>query len=60
MSEAARKLGIHPNMLSRWKHEIIGDDKSLSGMDNLNDVQVELQRLRKKNKRLKMQPEILK
>jgi len=60
VSEAARNLGVHPNMLSRWKREIIGDDESSSCMGNLNDVQAELQRLRKENKRLKMEREILK
>lgn len=60
ISEAARNLGVHPNMLSRWKREIIGDDGISSGMGNLNDVQAELQRLRKENKRLKMEREILK
>lgn len=60
VSEAARNLGVHPNMLSRWKREILGDDESSSGTGNLNDVQAELQRLRKENKRLKMEREILK
>ncbi len=60
VSEAARNLGVHPNMLSRWKREILGDDESSSGSGNLNDVQAELQRLRKENKRLKMEREILK
>ena len=60
VSEASRNLGIHPNMLSRWKREILDDDESLSGTGNLNDVQAELQRLRKENKRLKMEREILK
>ena len=60
VSEAARNLGAHPNMLSRWKREILGDDESSSGTGNLNDVQAELQRLRKENKRLKMEREILK
>lgn len=60
VSEAARNLGILTNMLSRWKREILVDDESSSGTDNLNDVQAELQRLRKENKRLKMEREILK
>lgn len=60
VSEAARNLGIHPNMLSRWKREISGDDECSSGTGNSNDVHAELQRLRKENKRLKMEREILK
>ena len=46
VSEAARNLEVHPNMLSRWKREILGDDESSFGMGSLNDVQAELQRLR--------------
>jgi len=60
VGEAARNLGIHPNMLSRWKRQLEGDDESSSGTGNLHDVQAELQRLRKENKRLKMEREILK
>ena len=46
VSEAARNLEVHPNMLSRWKREMLGADESSSGMGSLNDVQAELQRLR--------------
>ena len=60
VAEAARNLGIHANMLSRWKREIEGGEEGGGGMGNLNDVQSELRRLRKENKRLKMEREILK
>ena len=60
VGEAARNLGVHPNMLSRWKSEILGDDEGSSDVGSLNDVHAELQRLRKENKRLKMEREILK
>ena len=60
VTEAARNLGIHPNMLSRWKREVIGDDESSSSSENFNDIHAELRRLRKENKRLKMEREILK
>jgi transposase len=60
VAEAARNLGVHANMLSRWKREIEGGDENFSGMGSLNDVTAELQRLRKENKRLKMEREILK
>ena len=60
VSEAARNLGIHANMLSRWKREVEDGVEGGGGMGKLNDVQSELRRLRKENKRLKMEREILK
>ena len=60
IAEAARNLGIHANMLSRWKREIEGSIESSPGIGSLNDVHSELRRLRKENKRLKMEREILK
>jgi transposase len=56
-AEAGRNLGVNPNLLSRWKREFEGielDPGSAAGM------QAELKRLRKENKRLKMEREILK
>ena len=60
VSEAARNLGIHENLLGRWKREL-GDleSGSLSG-DSPMALKAELIRLRKENKRLKMEREILK
>lgn len=60
VSEAARNLGIHPNVLGRWKRESEvkeGDDTTSGG---LAAMQSELNRLRKENKRLEMEREILK
>lgn len=56
-AEAGRNLGVNPNQLSRWKREIeedIGDPGSTASL------QAELKRLRKENKRLKLEREILK
>jgi len=56
-AEAGRNLGVNPNLLSRWKREFEGielDPGSAAAM------QAELKRLRKENKRLKMEREILK
>lgn len=53
IAEAARNLGIHANMLSRWKQEFEGSAPSV-------DEKSELLRLRKENKRLRMEREILK
>ena len=56
ISEAARNLGIHPGVLGRWRRELE------SGSDGgcQKDVHAELNRLRKENKRLKLEREILK
>ena len=56
-AEAGRNLGVNPNLLSRWKGEFEGveiDPCSAAAM------QAELKRLRKENKRLKLEREILK
>ena len=56
-AEAGRNLGVNPNLLSRWKSEIEEDGGDPSSTASL---QAELKRLRKENKRLKMEREILK
>jgi transposase len=55
--EAAKSLGIAANMLYRWKelHEQQVDGKVLA-----EDEREELKRLRKENKELRMEKEILK
>ena len=53
VAEAARNLGVNANMLSRWKQEFEGKGPSV-------DEKSELARLRKENKRLLMEREILK
>ena len=60
VSEAARNLGIHSNLLGRWKREY--EDDGTGGSDTGNSVlmKAELARLRKENKRLKQEREILK
>ena len=57
ISEAARNLGVNANLLGRWKSEMS------EGQDGLGDkkaLQSELSRLRRENKRLQMEREILK
>lgn len=56
LSEAARNLGVHPSILGRWKRQLTGE---VDG-GNSQGVQAELNRLRKENKRLKQEREILK
>ena len=59
ISEAARNLGINQTMLWRWKRDI-EEKENPSGAQGGKAVQAELVRLRKENKRLKMEREILK
>jgi len=60
ISEAARNLGIHANLLSRWKKEIESSGGEDFAPGSAKAMQAELNRLRKENKRLKMEREILK
>ena len=60
ISEAARNLGINENMLGRWKREAEGGVEGGSSPNGTKTIQVELNRLRKENKRLRMEREILK
>ena len=57
VSEAARNLGICANMLSRWKHEL---EQPVEIRNAAANNQQELHRLRKENRRLRMEREILK
>ncbi len=61
VSEAARSLGIHEGILRRWKQELTSDDaQAFPGNGKMNPEKEELIRLRKENKQLKMEKEILK
>ena len=55
--EAARSLGIATNMLYRWKQKV--EDQQV-GKVLSEDERDELMRLRKENKNLRMEKEILK
>lgn len=57
ISEASRNLGIHPGVLGRWKREF---EDSHEGEGQATTIQAELNRLRRENKRLKQEREILK
>ncbi len=61
VSEAARNLGIHHSSLRRWKRELESDgNQAFPGKGNLSPEKEELDRLRKENKRLRMERDILK
>ncbi len=59
-AEAGRNLGVNPNLISKWKKE----NEGVSGIElspvNAVSIQSELKRLRKENKKLRMEREILK
>jgi transposase len=61
VTEAARNLGIHPSVLHRWKGQLASEGPTaFPGKGHLTPEKEELQRLRKKVKRLEMEREILK
>lgn len=55
--EAAKSLGIAANMLYRWKQQ---SEEQQQGLALAEDERDELKRLRKENKELRMEKEILK
>ena len=57
VSEAARSLGINSNQLQRWKQAFA---EEASGTRLGADEREELKRLRKENRMLRMEKEILK
>lgn len=57
VSQAAESLGIKYNLLSRWKQQI---EAERSGEALSVDERDELRRLRRENKSLRMEKEILK
>ncbi len=61
VSEAARNLDIHHSSLRRWKKQLESDgNQAFPGKGNLSAEKQELDRLRKENKRLRMERDILK
>jgi transposase-like protein len=61
VSEAARNLGLHANMLRKWKRTLEQQGESaFPGNSRLRSEQEELHRLRQENKRLRMDRDILK
>ena len=57
VAEAARSLGINDNVLRRWRGEFA---EETSGARLSSDEHEELKRLRKENRLLRMEKEILK
>lgn len=59
-SEAGKNLGISHVNISRWVAELRGTQGAVKKKAELGAEQKELEELRKENKRLKMEREILK
>jgi transposase len=61
LSEAARNLGIHPSLLRRWKNQIEQEGKNaFPGKGHMSPEEEEIRRLRRENRELRMEREILK
>jgi transposase len=60
IAEAARNLGVNANFLGRWKKESEQTENESISPGSLVAMQAELKRLKKENKQLKMEREILK
>ena len=61
LSEAARNIGMDPSVLRRWKIRLETDGSdAFPGKGHMIPEKQELARLRKENKRLRMEREILK
>ena len=57
VAEAARNLGIHPNLLRNWKLRIEAEEEDQTLTE---DERMEMARLRAENRRLRMERDILK
>ena len=57
VAEAARNLGIHANILRKWKLKFEADQEDPSLTE---DERMEMARLRAENRRLRMERDILK
>lgn len=61
VKKVAEDLGIHPNMLARWKREQLRDGNgSFPGKGHIRPEDEELMRLRKENRDLQEERDILK
>ncbi len=57
IAEAARNLGLHPNLLRSWKQRFEAEKE---GVARTEDERMEMARLRAENQRLRMERDILK
>jgi transposase len=55
VAKAAESLGVNPNLLYKWKEKV---DSQLDGKTLAEDERIELRRLRKEVKELRMEKEM--
>jgi transposase len=61
VAEVARELGIHPNVLYKWRTQFAADgEDAFPGKGKQSGVEAELTRLRRENMRLRQERDILK
>ncbi len=61
VAEAARRLGINPNLLYRWKSQFANEgEQAFPGSGQLTAQEAELAKLRRENEQLRMERDILK
>ena len=61
IASIARDLGVHPNVLYRWREQMLADPgHAFPGKGNLKPEDEELRKLRRENEILKEERDILK
>lgn len=61
VAEAARRLGINPNLLYRWKAQLASaGEQAFPGSRQQTAQEAELAKLRRENEQLRMERDILK
>ena len=61
IASIARDLGVHPNLLYKWREQLLADpDHAFPGKGKLKPEDEELRKLRRENEILKEERDILK
>jgi transposase len=61
VTQAARDLGLHENVLRKWVRELVADpQQAFPGQGHMKPEQAEIERLKKEVAKLKMERDILK
>lgn len=61
VTQAARDLGLHENVLRKWVRELVADpQQAFPGHGQMKPEQAEIERLKKEVAKLKMERDILK